>query len=75
MAEMKRHNSKKQQNIILKQQKTMEKEANWHKTGNEETIQITEKDIMDMINKLEEQAFMRRDLSRVISAKNTKGAA
>ena len=58
MAEMKRRNSKKQQNIILKQQKTMEKEANWHKTGNEETIQITEKDIMDMINKLEEQAFM-----------------
>lgn len=58
MAEMKRHNSKKRQNIILKRQKTMEKEAKRHKTGNEETIQITETDIMDMINKLEEQAFM-----------------
>lgn len=58
MAEMKRHNSKKQQNIIPKLQRTMRKDAKRHKTSNDGTIQITETDIMDMINKLEEQAFM-----------------
>lgn len=58
MAEMKRRNSKKQQNIMLKLQREIRKDVKQDKTVNEGTIQITETDIMDMINKLEEQAFM-----------------
>ena len=55
---MKKRNSKRQQNIMLKLQREIRKGVKQDKTGNEGTIQITETDIMDMINKLEEQAFM-----------------
>ena len=52
---MKKRNSKRQQNIMLKLQREIRKGVKQDKTGNEGTIQITETDIMDMINKL---AFM-----------------